>query len=73
MSKITKLEQDIDSEEKFDDTRKQRTNLKKYMITLLKALNFPASILGINTVKNLQNFSTAWKRKIHRVKLLKHS
>ena len=35
LSKITKLEQDIDSEEKFDEYDKIKNKLEKYMITLL--------------------------------------
>ena len=46
-------------------------NLKKYMIISLKVVKFLANVLGINTVKNLQNFSTAWKRKMHCMELSK--
>ena len=36
LSKITKLGQDIDSEEKFDEYEKTKNELEKYMITSLK-------------------------------------
>ena len=53
------------------NTVKQKTNQKKYMITLQKVRKFAANVLGINTVKNLKNFSTAWKREMYCVELLK--
>ena len=50
---------------------KQVANLKNCMITLEKVQKFAANILSINAVKNLQNFSTIWKRETIFVKLLK--
>ena len=41
------------------------------MVKLLKVGKFVSNVLGINTVKNLQNFSTAWKMEMHCVELLK--
>ena len=50
---------------------KQRTNLNKCRITLQKVQKFETNALGINTVKNLKTISTAWKREMHCVGLLK--
>ena len=57
LCKITKLEQDIDGEENLKNMTKQEANLKKYMIKLQKVWKFEVNVLGINMVKNLQNFS----------------
>ena len=81
LSKITKLEQDIDGEEKFDEYDKTKNELKKVYNEIAESVEFAANVLGINTVKNGQNFSkekrnalwetiiffTRWYRKIHSI------
>ena len=52
LCKITKLEQNIDSEEKFEEYDTTRSELEKYMITLQKVWKFVVNVLGINMVKN---------------------
>ena len=57
LSKITKLEQDIDGEEKFDEYDKTKNELKKVYNEIAESVEFAANVLGINTVKNGQKFS----------------
>ena len=49
------------------NTIKQKTNLKKIYDNITER----AKICGEKSVKNLQNFTTAWKREMHWVELLK--
>ena len=52
LCKITKLEQNIDNEEKFEEYDTTRSELEKYMIILQKVWKFVVNVLGINMVKN---------------------
>ena len=54
------------------NTINYKSVLEKINDIIADGVKFAASFLDINTVKNLQNFSIAWKREMQCVELLKH-
>ena len=52
-TKIKNLEQNIINEDKFNEYKFEKMNLKIFTITLLLESKFEKNAIGINTVKNL--------------------